>query len=132
MKKILSRILTLLILMLLTPFLQVHAQDKNPSDEMKKYYFVLLMKGPNRNQDSLAVQEIQKGHLDNISRLYEEGKIDLAGPFLADTAWRGIFVFNSNTEEEVRELLKSDPAISSGRLDYVILPWYSKRGAMLR
>ena len=99
---------------------------------MKQYFFVLLRKGAYRQQDSLTVIEIQKGHLDNIDKLYKQGKIDIAGPFLNDTDWRGLFIFNAESEEEVRMLLRTDPAISSGRLEYEIHPWYSRKGAILR
>ena len=68
----------------------------------------------------------------NIGKLYEEGKLDLAGPFMDDGDWRGVFVFNVPTQEEVEKLLQTDAAISSGRLSYIIHPWYSQKGAMLR
>jgi uncharacterized protein len=108
----------------------VKAQDAEM--DLKQYYFVILVKGANRTQDSATVAKIQEGHLANITRLYEEGKIDLAGPFGDDTDWRGIFIFNVKTEEEVVALLKTDPAIASGRLDYIIHPWYGKKGTVLR
>lgn len=112
----------------------VFAQGEDMSEDsfMKQYFFVLLKKGANRQQDSLTVIEIQKGHLDNIDKLYKQGKIDIAGPFLNDTDWRGLFIFNAESEEEVRMLLRTDPAISSGRLEYEIHPWYSRKGAILR
>ncbi|MEW6280415.1 MAG: YciI family protein [Candidatus Eremiobacterota bacterium] len=100
--------------------------------DFKTYYFVLLVKGPHRDQDAAEVQRIQAGHLANIERLGQEGKLDLAGPFLDDGEWRGLFIFNVANEEEVRRLLETDPAISSGRLDYVIRPWMGRRGASLR
>lgn len=49
-----------------------------------------------------------------------------------DGDWRGVFVFNVPTQEEVEKLLQTDAAISSGRLSYIIHPWYSQKGAMLR
>ncbi len=104
----------------------------NAEYEMKQYYFVLLTKGPHRNQDTSEVKRIQAGHLANIDRLHKEGKIDLAGPFLDDTDWRGIFIFNVATEQEVKDLLQTDPAIASGRLSYIIHPWYGGKGASLR
>jgi len=110
------------------------AQEKSVEHEavMKSYYFVLLTKGEKRDQDSATAAQIQKGHLENIARLAEEGKIDIAGPFLDDTNWRGIFVFNVDTEAEVKALLDSDPAIKAGRLGYIIHPWYSRKGSVLR
>jgi uncharacterized protein len=70
--------------------------------------------------------------MENIKRLYEEGKLDIAGPFADDSDWRGIFIFNVETEEEAVSLLKTDPAISSGRLSYIIHPWLAEKGASLR
>ena len=100
--------------------------------EMKQYYFVLLTKGNNRTQDSATVQQIQKAHLENIDRLSKEGKIVVAGPFGDDGNWRGIFIFDAANQEEVEQLLKSDMAISSGRLAYEIHPWWTQTGTIFK
>jgi uncharacterized protein len=92
----------------------------------------MLVKGPDRTQDSLTAERIQQGHLENIDRLFKAGKIDMAGPFADDSDWRGFFIFNVSSEAEVKKLLLSDPAIRSGRLDYVIHPWLSIPGSVLR
>ena len=60
---------------------------------MKKYYMCLLKTGPNRTQDSVTAAEIQKGHMENISRLSKEGKLCIAGPFGGKGDLRGIFIF---------------------------------------
>ncbi len=99
---------------------------------LKQYYFVLLTKGPNRSQDSITAAKIQNGHLANINKLHSEGKIDIAGPFADECDWRGIFIFNVSTQEEVEQLLKEDPAISSGRLNFTIHPWLSPKNACLK
>ena len=91
---------------------------------MKKYIFAYLKKGPNRNQDSLQVEAIQKGHMANIQRLANEGKLILAGPFLDETDIRGIFIFDVETIEEAEALINTDPAIKSGRLVMELHPWY--------
>lgn len=99
--------------------------NKNTAEQIKQYWFVLLIKGPNRNQDSATAAKIQAGHLANITRLYEEGKIKVAGPFGDDGAWRGIFIFDCETKDEVEKLLHTDPAINAGRLVYEIHPWWT-------
>src|SRR5687768_10236696 len=103
------------------------AQRKSPSPEeqIRKYYFVMLTRGSNRSHDSATAVKIQSGHIDNINRLYNEGKIKVAGPFGDNGNWRGIFIFDCATQEEVESLLKTDPAISSGRLAYEVHPWYT-------
>lgn len=103
------------------------AQNKE-EEELKAYYLVLLKKGPNRNQDSLTAARIQKEHLDNINRLAAIGKLNVAGPFLDDGDYRGVFIFDSGNEQEVRSLVESDPAVKAGRLTYELHPWMTQKG----
>lgn len=100
-------------------------KDKNAQPQIRQYWFVMLTKGVNRTHDSATAAKIQQGHLANITRLYNEGKLKVAGPFGDDGAWRGIFVFDCETKEEVEKLLESDPAIAAGRLAYEIHPWWT-------
>jgi uncharacterized protein len=109
---------------------RIQAQEKkekkeNLEEQIRKYWFVMLLKGPNRTQDSTTAAKIQKAHLENINRLYNEGKIKVAGPFGDDGNWLGIFIFDCETKEEVEKLLQTDMAVSSGRLTYDIRPWYT-------
>jgi uncharacterized protein len=92
--------------------------------QMKQYMMVFLKAGPNRDQDSVTRARIQEGHLNNITRLFNEKKMILAGPFMDEGIYKGIFIFDIPTTEEVIQLLATDPAIKSGRLDYEIHPWY--------
>lgn len=97
--------------------------------EMKQYYFVFLNAVPDRPKiDSAKAMEIQMGHLGNIEKMFNEGKCRLAGPFGDDGDTRGILIMDVASEDEVRELLKNDPAISNGRLSAVIRPWYGPAG----
>lgn len=105
---------------------------KEEGFEMKQYFFVMLIKGENRSHDSTTAANIQKGHMDNINRLAKEGKIVLAGPFGDDGNGRGIFIFDSKTKEEVIEQLKTDPAISSGRLAYEVRPWWTAKNCLFK
>jgi len=125
-------VLTFFLLMYVNAFAQ---QEENKSGEfkLKQYYFVMLVRGPNANAiDSLSLVKIQEGHMANINKMAESGKLQIAGPFGDDGSWRGIFIFDVATEEEVRELLKDDPAIQSGRLAYEIHPWWTLPGGCLK
>jgi len=109
------------------------AQDKTDNKPvMKNYFMVFLKKGLNRTQDSLEVEKIQEGHMANIRRLGDEGKLIVAGPFLDDSDLRGIFIFDVPTLEEVKNLCETDPAIKSGRLSYEIHPWMTQKGVCLK
>jgi uncharacterized protein len=105
-------------------------KQQKPEDQIQQYWFVMLLKGPNRNQDSVTAAKIQQGHMVNINRLYYEGKLKVAGPFGDGGNWQGIFIFDAaaagcKSKEEIEKLLQSDPAIAAGRLICDIRPWYT-------
>lgn len=108
---------------------QVKSLEK---EEMKTYYLVFLKKGPKRDQDSAAAAEIQKGHMAHLTKMYNEGKMDLAGPMMEEGDLRGICVYNVGSKEEAVKLAESDPAVTSGRLKAEVHAWYSQKGAKLR
>jgi uncharacterized protein len=87
-----------------------------------------LFRGKNRITDKAAAAELQRGHLANMGRLHEEGKLILAGPFLDDTDLRGIAIFDSDSVEAVRGYWVEDPAVKAGTLRVEVHPWYSAKG----
>lgn len=91
---------------------------------MKRYVMAFLKTGPNRDQDPDVAMEIQRGHMNYMSKLAEDGKLVLAGPFLDGGKMRGIFVFDVDNIDEARGLTASDPAVKSGRLEMELYPWY--------
>lgn len=102
--------------------------DKLGGDDygMKSYFFVILKTGTNTTTDKEFISESFRGHLDNINRLVEEGKLIVAGPLgKNENNYRGIFILNNiKSIEEAVELLLTDPAIKNRLLDYEIFTWY--------
>jgi uncharacterized protein len=124
----------LLVFLMLT--LCAKAQDEFEVREgdtvyvMKKYFLVLLMKGPNRAEsDSLKLAEIQAGHMEHIRRMSGEGKLAIAGPMGDDGDLRGIFVLTVGSLEEADSLVAADPAVRAGRLRGEVHPWWVARGS---
>jgi len=91
---------------------------------MKKYVMAFLKRGPNRDQDSITAVELQRAHLKNITKMAEDGKLVLAGPFFDEGEVRGIYIFDVETIEEARSLTETDPAIKAGRLVMDLRMWY--------
>lgn len=102
--------------------------DKLGGDDygIKSYFFVILKTGTNTTTDKEFISESFRGHLDNINRLVEEGKLIVAGPLgKNENNYRGIFILNNiKSIEEAVELLQTDPAIKNRLLDYEIFTWY--------
>ena len=108
------------------------AQYEADAYGMHTYVVAFLKSGPNRDRDSAEAARLQRAHLDNISRLAEEGKLVLAGPFYGNSSdsLRGIYIFDVNSLEEAEELTQSDPAIQAGSLVMELRQWYGSAALM--
>ncbi|MBL1222080.1 hypothetical protein JET18_14610 [Chryseobacterium sp. L7] len=93
---------------------------------MKAYTIVMLTTGTAKIEDKAKMGELMKGHMTNIGKLADEGKILVAGPFLEKNKenYRGMFIFNTKSKEEVEQWVKTDPAVQAGVFSYEIFPWY--------
>ncbi|HEY0898903.1 MAG TPA: YciI family protein [Sphingobacteriaceae bacterium] len=92
---------------------------------MKPYVLVLLKTGSNATQDKEKVQSLFRGHMANIQRLADEGKLIVAGPLgKNEKAYRGIFIFNVKTIEEANALVETDPAVKEKLLEAEFYQWY--------
>ena len=92
---------------------------------MKSYIFVMLKSGENKSDDKSFTDSCFVGHMSNINLLVEQGKLIVAGPMGPnDNTYRGIFILDVKTKEEALELLKGDPAITSGLLAADLYEWY--------
>ena len=96
--------------------------------EMKRYWLVLLQKGPNRNQDSISAEKIRAAHMANINRLAKDGKLIMAGPIGVEDNLRGIFLMNCTDSTEVENFVKTDSAVMTGRLIMKYYPWWTMKG----
>ena len=92
---------------------------------MKNYVLAILKTGTNTTTDKAFIDSCFSGHMGNILRLVNEGKLIVAGPLgKNDNSYRGIFIFNVNSIDEARKLVETDPAINSGLLDVDLYNWY--------
>ncbi len=93
---------------------------------MKSYWLVILKTGPNTTTDKAFVSESFRGHMENIGKMVEAGKLVVAGPMgKNDKTYRGIFILSDpGTEEDVKKQLLSDPAVKAELLEAEIYKWY--------
>ena len=92
---------------------------------MKAYVLVILKTGKIKIQDKKMNDSLFAGHLQNISRLANAGKLVVAGPVEEnDEHFEGIFILNVKTIAEATNLLQTDPAIKAGLLDAELYGWY--------
>ena len=99
---------------------------------MKTYVLVILKTGP-KDGDFKGKErdDIFAGHMTNIGRLAEAGKLAVAGPFVEnDKGYRGLYIFNSKTIEEAQQIVETDPAVKSGILVPDMTLWYGSASLM--
>jgi uncharacterized protein len=105
------------------------AADKAPQFDLEQYQFGLLKRGPKWTPESTPeTQKIQEGHMANINKMAQLGKLVAAGPMGDNGDLRGIFIFKAASLEEAKALAAEDPALKAGRLVLEIVDWWGAKG----
>ncbi len=110
------------------PYDENEARQIAASMDMRIYHIFLLKKGPTWSPDETPeIEALQAAHMANLRRLGEMGKLVLNGPLLDSFAEsgeiRGIGVLKTDTIQEARDLLDTDPMVKVGRLTYEVHAW---------
>lgn len=115
------------------PALDEQLATKVGADErgMRQYVLVVLKTGPTRVPDGPERQEMFKGHFANMTRLSDEGKLVLAGPFDGVDGWRGLFIFAVTDIDEAKKLVATDPVIINGEMVAEYHKYYGTAALML-
>ena len=101
----------------------VNAQSTNPKYDkqladslggddygMKSYVLVILKTGTATISDKAVTDSLFRGHMQNINRLADAGKLIVAGPLQKnEKTYRGIFILDVKTIDEAKELLIQFP-----------------------
>ncbi len=112
-------------------FDQVKSQQLGADEYgMRQYTLVLLASGENQTDDADFINEVMRGHLDNIGLLASEGKLVVGGPFMQKEPYRGLFIFATDDLDEARRWVDSDPAVQADLLRAELLPWYGSAALM--
>lgn len=104
-----------------------------PPFEFESYQFVILQRPEHpREYPQDKLEEIQQAHLAHLRHLAETGKLLVAGPLedQPDPRLRGIEIFRAGSIEEAKRLAGEDPAVKAGRLEPVVMTWYTEKGAL--
>jgi uncharacterized protein len=101
--------------------------------EFESYQLVILQRPEHpREYPQDKLDEIQRAHLSHLLHLAQAGKLLVAGPLAdqPDPRMRGIEIFRAGSLEEAKRLAGEDPAVKAGRLEVVVMTWYTEKGAM--
>lgn len=106
-------------------FDQALAKSLGGDDYGMKMYILVILKTGSFSPEKRISDSLFMGHMQNIKRLADSGKLIVAGPLKKNERnYRGIFILNIATLEEGRVLVDSDPAVRSKLLDAELFQWY--------
>ncbi|MEE1943645.1 YciI family protein [Pedobacter sp. KR3-3] len=92
---------------------------------MKMYVLVILKTGSNTTETKAKTDSLFAGHMANMGKLVQQHKLIVAGPLgKNDKSYRGIFILNTKSLDEAKEMLATDPAVKAKLLDAELFNWY--------
>jgi len=101
--------------------------------EFDSFIVVLLVHPPNApDLPKEKLDQLQEAHIANIRRLHDEGKLLKAGPFddYSGRNVRGMFILRTESVDQAREWVATDPAVKIGRLVPEYFKWHVEKGTL--
>jgi len=101
--------------------------------EFDSFILVLLVRPANAPDLPKAdLDKLQEGHMANMRRLADEGKLFKAGPTedFSGRNVRGIFIFKTDSVDQAREWVATDPSVKAGRLAPEFMKWFVQKGSL--
>jgi uncharacterized protein YciI len=101
--------------------------------EFDSFIVVLLVRPPNApDLPKAELDQLGEGHMANIRRLADEEKLLKAGPFedYSGRNVRGMFILKTDSVDQAREWVATDPLVKVGRLVPEFLKWYVLKGSL--
>jgi uncharacterized protein YciI len=114
-----------------SPSVAQHASGT--SMEFDSFILVLLVRPPKApDRPKAELDQLQEGHMANMKRLADEGKLFKAGPIedFSGRNIRGIFILKTESVDQAREWVATDPSVKAGRLAPEFMKWYVQKGSL--
>ena len=107
----------------------------HPNAPMEFDSFILVLLVRPRNAPEMPKPELdklQEGHMANMRRLADEGKLFKAGPTedFSGRNVRGIFILKTDSLDQAKEWVATDPTVKAGRLAPEFLKWFVQKGSL--
>ena len=92
------------------------------------YLLGFLSRGGGQAPAGSTAKELQQRHLENLTKMWEDGLLLASGPIADSGDLRGVVVFKGDDRETVDKRLADDPMIKAGMLQVSMGPWVAPVG----
>ncbi|HYL94077.1 MAG TPA: YciI family protein [Alphaproteobacteria bacterium] len=96
---------------------------------LEMYSLLLAKQGERWNPKAQGFQELVKQHVAYLTKLMDENRLALAGPFLDGAELKGVFIYAVPMEEAMK-LEQEDPMVKAGNFKIEGHPWATARGVL--
>jgi uncharacterized protein YciI len=114
------RCLLLLCVTLLVPS-QATGQATPPG--FSTYIVGLMTRGSGELPAGATAENLQKAHIANLNKMWEEGLLLASGPIGDAGELRGVLIFRGDDRARVDKRVADDPLVKTGRLRVLLKPW---------
>ena len=94
-----------------------------PPPGFEVYLLGLMMRGSGELPPGTTADGLQKAHILNLNRMWEEGLLLASGPIGDSGDLRGVLIFRGDDRRAVEKRVSDDPLIKAGRLLITLTPW---------
>ena len=119
-------ILSALFVTLLVPVAGAD-NSQSPSSQtppgFHNYLLGLMYRGDGAVPAGETAAGLQKAHLANLTRMWDEGLLLASGPIADKGDLRGVLIFRGDDRAAVEGRLGDDPLVKAGRLRVTLKPW---------
>jgi uncharacterized protein YciI len=119
--------LFLLIIIAASPILIPQNQQPAASEsKLVQFQMVILKRGPKWSASPDTASAVHKQHVDYVQSLLSSGRAVIAGPIRDDSDFAGVYIFRTQSADEARSWVMSDPAVVAQHVVPELHPWWSE------
>jgi uncharacterized protein YciI len=123
-----KRVAVLLLALFVTYSVPAASLAQTPPPGFQVYLLGFLTRGEGAGPPDDAARDLQKAHLANLTRMWEEGLLLASGPVGGDGSLRGVLIFRGDDRETVSRRIADDPLVKLGPLRVTLRPWMGPEG----
>jgi len=121
------RLLTGIVLLLLTSPAVLSQQQAEPAHKLVEFHMALLKHGPKWTAaETPETKRLHEEHLKYVLAAIDSGKAVIAGPFTDGGEIDGLYVFRASSAAEAKAWAEGDPSVASGFRVAEMHPWWSE------
>ena len=97
-----------------------------PESKLVQFQMAILKRGPKWSSSPDAASAVHKQHVDYVQSLLSSGRAVIAGPIRDDSDFAGVYIFRTQSADEARSWVMSDPAVVAQHVVPELHPWWSE------